>query len=57
MQHETIQHLSGEIAVLKKYLNNKRVPEEALGELYSLCKDTDERWKAAVAKISKLVEE
>ena len=57
MQHQSVQHLSGEVAVLKKYLKSKRVPEEALGELDLFCKDTEERWQVAVAKISKLLEE
>jgi hypothetical protein len=57
MQHESIQHISGEIAVLKKYLKSKHVPEEAAEELDALCKDTEERWQAAAAKIAELLEE
>jgi hypothetical protein len=38
-QHSSVQELSGEIAILKKYLRTKHVPEQALEELDALCHD------------------
>jgi hypothetical protein len=55
-QQNSIDQFSGDIAVLKKYLKSKSVPTEAAEELDLLCEDTEERWRAAVAKIEELLE-
>jgi len=55
-QHASARELSGKIAVLKKYLRGKSVPDEVLGELDALCHDNEQRWQAAVSKIAKLLE-
>jgi hypothetical protein len=55
-QHSSIDQLSGDIAVLKKYLKSKNVSTEAAEELDRLCKDTEESWRTAVAKIEELLE-
>lgn len=56
-QHASMGQLSGDIAVLKKYLKSKGVPSEASEELDRLCKDTEESWHAAVTKIREVLEE
>lgn len=57
VQHSSMDQFSDEIAVLKKHLKSKRVPEEVVEELDSLCKDTESRWKAASKRIAELLEE
>lgn len=52
-----MDQLSGDIAILKKYLKSKNLPAEAADELDRLCKDTEENWRAVVAKIAELLEE
>jgi hypothetical protein len=49
--------LSGDIAVLKKYLKSKGVAPEAAEELDHLCNDTEESWRDAAAKIAELLED
>jgi hypothetical protein len=56
VQHSSVEALSGEIAILKKYLRGKRVPKEVLEELDALCHDNEQRWQEAVSKIAKLLE-
>jgi hypothetical protein len=56
-QHSSMDQLSGDIAVLKKYLKSKGVHAKAAEELDRLCKDTEERWRTAVAKIDELLKE
>lgn len=56
-QQSSIDQFSGDIAVLKKYLKSKSVPTETAEVLDHLCKDTEESWRAAVAKIEELLEE
>jgi hypothetical protein len=53
-QHASMDQLSGDIAILKKYLKSKGI--DAADELDRLCKDTEESWRAAVAKIEELLE-
>jgi hypothetical protein len=57
VQHSTLDNLSGEIAVLKKYLKTKHVPGKVSEELDRLCEDTEARWKAASKRISELLNE
>lgn len=56
VQHKAIDELSGEIAILKKYLKSKRAPPEATDNL-AFCKQQEEAWEAIVAKISELLED
>jgi hypothetical protein len=57
VQHSNIDHLSGEIAILKKYLMSKRAPSDAIEDLEAFRKQQEEAWNAIVAKISELLEE
>jgi hypothetical protein len=50
-QHSSMDQLSGEIAVLKKYLRSKGVRASAIEELDSLCEATEKRWAAVVEEI------
>jgi len=50
-QHASIDQLSGEIAVLKKYLRSKGLRASAIDELDSLCEATEKRWAAAIEEI------
>lgn len=54
VQYTSMDQLSGDVAVLKKYLKSKGAPAEAADELDRLCKES---WRTAVAKIAKLLEE
>lgn len=56
-QHTSMDQLSGDIALLKKYLKSKGVPADAANELDRVCKTTDEKWAGAIEAISKLLEE
>jgi hypothetical protein len=56
-RHSSVDQFSGDIAILKKYLKSKGLPPEAAEELDRLCKDTEDNWQAAVAKIEELLEE
>jgi hypothetical protein len=56
-RQSSIDQLSGDIAILKKYLKSKGVPSEAAEELDTLGKDNEKGWQAAVEKISELLEE
>ena len=57
VHHSVLDHLSGELAVLKKYLKAKHVPADAGEELDTLCKEHEEAWKIIVAKIKELLGE
>ena len=57
IQHSSIDQLSGEIAILKKYLKSGGVRPDAIEELDSLCKALEDRWKAALERISKALGE
>ena len=50
-QHSSMDQLSGDIAVLKKYLRSKGVRASAIDELDDLCEATEKRWAAAVEEI------
>jgi hypothetical protein len=54
LQHASMDQLSGDIAILKKYLKSKGI--DAADELDRLCKDSEESWRATVAKIEELLE-
>ena len=50
-QHSSMDQLSGDIAILKKYLKSKGIRATALEELESLCEATEKRWAEAVEEI------
>jgi hypothetical protein len=52
----TVDHLSGEIAILKKYLRTKGAPTEALEILDTFCEEQEKAWKDTVTRVSKLLE-
>jgi len=56
VSHSAVDHLSGEIAILKKYLRTKGAPAEALEVLDTFCKEQEEAWKDTVAKILGLLD-
>ena len=56
-QHASMDQLSGDIAILKKYLKSKGIDSGVLEDLDRLCKDTEESWRTAVAKITEMLEE
>jgi hypothetical protein len=53
-QHASMDQLSGDITVLKKYLKSKGV--DAADELDRLCKATEQRWSDAVEAIEPKLE-
>ena len=55
IHHSAMESLSGEIAILKKYLKSERVPEDILAELDELCEDTEKRWHAALERINQML--
>jgi len=50
-QHSSMDQLSGDIAILKKYLKSKGIRATAIEELDSLCEATEKRWAEAVEAI------
>ena len=52
-QHASMDQLSGDIAILKKYLKSEGI--DAADELDGLCKATEQGWEDAVEAISKLL--
>lgn len=54
---QAIDELSGEIVILKKYLESKRTHPEASDDLNSFYKQQEEAWEAIVAKIPELLED
>ena len=50
-QHSSMDQLSGDIAVLKKYLRSKGVPAVAINPLDDLCEETEKRWAEVVEEI------
>jgi len=57
VQQSSSDELSGDTAILNKYLKSKGVPSEASEELDTLRRDNGKGWRAAVAKISELPED
>jgi hypothetical protein len=55
-QHASTAETSGQIAILKKHLRGRHVPEEVLEELDDLSRDNEQRWQGAVSSIQKLLE-
>ena len=50
-QQSSMDQLSGDIAVLKKYLRSKGVSASAIDTLDDLCEETEKRWAEVVAEI------
>jgi len=50
-QHSSMDQLSGDIAILKKYLRSKGIRSSAIDELDDLCEATEKRWAAVVEEI------
>jgi hypothetical protein len=50
-QHSSMDQLSGDIAILKKYLSSKGARTSAIDELDDLREATEKRWTAAVEEI------
>ncbi len=50
-QHSNMDQLSGDIAILKKYLRSKGIPTVAILKLDDLCEETERRWAEVVAEI------
>ena len=53
-QHASMDQLSGDIAILKKYLKSKGI--DAADELDLLCETTDKRWADTVEAIERKLE-
>jgi hypothetical protein len=53
-QHSSMDQLSSDIAILKKYLKSKGV--DAADELDQLCKACEDRWNVTVKAISETLE-
>jgi hypothetical protein len=52
-QQDSMDQLSGDITILKKYLKSKGI--DAADELDRFCKATERRWEDAIEAISKLL--
>ena len=57
VQQSSIDQLSGDIAILKKYLKSMGVSADAADELDRLCKATEKSWAAASEAILNLLED
>jgi hypothetical protein len=57
VQISALDHLAGEIAILKKYLKSKGAPEQAIGQLDDLVDSEEKRWKLTVGAIESLLVE
>ena len=57
VHHSIIEHINGEIAVLKKYLKSKGVSSSAADALDEFSSTTETGWKAAVEAIDDMLEE
>jgi hypothetical protein len=52
-QHSSMDQLSGDIAILKKYLKSKGIRATVIDELDDLCEATEKRWAEVVEEIMK----
>jgi hypothetical protein len=55
LQHESLERLDDDIALLTKYLRSQTVPKAALNALEALSSEVHENWKSAVEKIEELL--
>jgi hypothetical protein len=57
VQTSAVDHLTGEIFILKKYLKSKGLPEQALGQLDDLVESEQKRWELTVGAIESMLAE
>jgi hypothetical protein len=57
VHHSIMEHINGEIAVLKKYLKSKGVSQSASGSLDDFCKATEAGWKDTVKSIGETLDD
>ncbi len=57
VRHKAMEELSGELAILKKYLQSKQVPAKASEHIDAFCDQQERAWEALSDKISKLLDE
>lgn len=57
IRHKAMDELSGELAILKKYLKSKRIPEKASKHIDDFCDQQQEAWQTLADQISDLLEE
>lgn len=57
LRHKAMDELSGELAILKKYLQSKQVPAKASEHIDAFCDQQERAWEALSDKISKLLDE
>ena len=50
-QHSSMDQLSGDIAILKKYLKSKGIRASSIDALDDLCEATEKRWAEVVETI------
>lgn len=50
-QHSSMDQLSGDIAILKKYLRSKGIRSSLIDELDDLCEATEKRWANLIEEI------
>jgi hypothetical protein len=57
VRHKAMDELSGELTILKKYLQTKHVPAKASEHIDAFCDQQQEAWQTLANKISKLLED
>lgn len=57
VHHKSMDELSSELAILKKYLQSKNVPAEASEHIDAFSDRQERAWESLADKISKLLEE
>ena len=57
VHHKAMDELSGELAILKKYLQTKQVPAKTSEYIDAFCDEQHQAWQALAGKISKLLED
>jgi Ni,Fe-hydrogenase maturation factor len=57
VEHENLQRLAEDIAILTKYLKTQNVPRAAVDALEGLSRKQQESWDTALERIEKLLEE
>jgi hypothetical protein len=55
--NDVLEHLRNEIFILKKYLLNKGVPDQAIGQLDDLVESEEQRWRLTLSAIQSLLED
>jgi len=57
IRHKAVDELSGELAILKKYLQSKQVPAKASEHIDAFCDQQERAWQSLIEKISKLLDQ